>query len=148
MPGLIPFGLKIAILNREFRRRMDEKAADMGLTSVQLRVLGSVSRLEAAGKEEIHQNDLERLERVTHPAMTKMLQRLEHKGWIRCVPSEKDRRYKKITCTERSVGIHKVILAQDAEVLTDLCRDFTAEQAETLMELMDLLLDRIDPENK
>ena len=144
----MPFGLKIAILNREFRRRMDEKAADMGLTSVQLRVLGSVSRLEAAGKEEIHQNDLERLERVTHPAMTKMLQRLEHKGWIRCVPSEKDRRYKKINCTERSVGIHKVILAQDAEVLTDLCRDFTAEQAETLMELMDLLLDRIDPENK
>lgn len=144
----MPFGLKIAILNREFRRRMDEKAADMGLTSVQLRVLGSVSRLEAAGKEEIHQNDLERLERVTHPAMTKMLQRLEHKGWISCVPSEKDRRYKKITCTERSVGIHKVILAQDAEVLTDLCRDFTAEQAETLMELMDLLLDRIDPENK
>ena len=76
----------------------------MGLTSVQLRVLGSVSRLEAAGKEEIHQNDLERLEHVTHPAMTKMLQRLEHKGWISCVPSEKDRRYKKITCTERSVG--------------------------------------------
>ena len=144
----MPFGLKIAILNREFRRRMDEKAADMGLTSVQLRVLGSASRLEAAGKEEIHQNDLERLEHVTHPAMTKMLQRLEHKGWISCVPSEKDRRYKKITCTERSVGIHKVILAQDAEVLTDLCRDFTAEQAETLMELMDLLLDRIDPENK
>ena len=144
----MPFGLKIAILNREFRRRMDEKAADMGLTSVQLRVLGSVSRLEAAGKEEIHQNDLERLEHVTHPAMTKMLQRLEHKGWISCVPSEKDRRYKKITCTERSVGLHKVILAQDAEVLTDLCRDFTAEQAETLMELMDLLLDRIDPENK
>lgn len=144
----MPFGLKIAILNREFRRRMDEKAADMGLTSVQLRVLGSVSRLEAAGKEEIHQNDLERLEHVTHPAMTKMLQRLEHKGWISCVPSEKDRRYKKITCTERSVGIHKVILAQDAEVLTDLCRDFTAEQAESLMELMDLLLDRIDPENK
>ena len=51
MPGLMPVGLKIAILNREFRRRMDEKAAAMGLTSVQLRVLGSVSRLEAAGKE-------------------------------------------------------------------------------------------------
>ena len=148
MPGLMPFGLKIAILNREFRRRMDEKAADMGLTSVQLRVLGSVSRLEAAGREEIHQNDLERLEHVTHPAMTKMLQRLEHKGFIRCGPSEKDRRYKKITCTEQSRGIHKVILAQDAEVLTDLCRDFTEEQAETLLELIDRLLEQIDLEDK
>ena len=48
MPGMMPFGLKIAIINRAFRKRMDEKAADMGLTSVQLRVLGSISRLEAA----------------------------------------------------------------------------------------------------
>lgn len=97
MAGRMPFGLKIAIINREFRKRMDEKASAMGLTSVQLRVLGSISRLEAAGQEEIHQNDLERLEHVTHPAMTKMLQRLESKGLVRCVPSEIDRRYKKIT---------------------------------------------------
>ena len=33
MPGMMPFGLKIAIINRAFRKRMDEKAADMGLTS-------------------------------------------------------------------------------------------------------------------
>ena len=60
---MMPFGLKIAIINRAFRKKLDEKAAAMGLTAVQLRVLGSVSRLEAAGEEEIHQNDLERLER-------------------------------------------------------------------------------------
>ena len=71
MPGMMPFGLKIAIINRAFRKRMDEKAADMGLTSVQLRVLGSISRLEASGETEVHQNDLERIEHVTHPAMTK-----------------------------------------------------------------------------
>lgn len=146
MPGTMPFGLKIAIINRAFRKRMDEKAAAMGLTSVQLRVLGSVSRLEASGKEEVHQNDLERIEHVTHPAMTKLIQRLESKGFVRCAPSAQDRRYKKISCTERSVGIHKVILAQDAEALADLCRDFTQEQVETLMELVDLLLDKIDLE--
>ena len=77
MPGTMPFGLKIAIINRAFRKEMDEKTSDMGLTSVQLRVLGSVSRLEAAGETEIHQNDLVRIVHVTHPAMTKMLQRLE-----------------------------------------------------------------------
>ena len=55
MPGMMPFGLKIAIINRAFRKRMDEKAADMGLTSVQLRVLGSISRLEASGETEVHQ---------------------------------------------------------------------------------------------
>lgn len=137
---MMPFGLKIAIINRAFRKRMDEKASMMGLTSVQLRVLGSVSRLEAAGQEEIHQNDLEHIERVTHPAMTKLLQKLESKGFIQCVPSAKDRRYKKITCTERSAGIHKLILEQDAEALTELCSGFTKEQRETLLQMIDLLL--------
>jgi DNA-binding MarR family transcriptional regulator len=92
--GVMPFGLKISIITRAFRKRLDEKASAMDLTAVQLRVLGSVSRLEASGETEIHQNDLERIEHVTHPAMTKMLQRLESKGFVRCVSSELDRRYK------------------------------------------------------
>lgn len=144
MPGTMSFGLKIAIINRAFRKEMDEKASAMGLTSVQLRVLGSVSRLEAAGETEIHQNDLERIEHVTHPAMTKLLQRLEAKGFIQCVPSARDRRYKKITCTEKSRGIHNLILAQDAEVLSQLCAGFSQEEKETLLRLADKLLDRID----
>ncbi len=146
MATAMPFGLKIAILNRAFRKRLDEKAADMGLTSVQLRVLGSVSRLEEAGQAEIHQNDLERIEHVTHPAMTKLLQRLESKGFVRCVPSAQDRRYKKITCTEKSAGIHKVILAQDEEVLAEFCRDFTKEQRQTLQLLTDRMLQNIASE--
>lgn len=143
---MMPFGLKIAIINRAFRKRMDEKASAMGLTSVQLRVLGSVSRLEAAGETEIHQNDLERIEHVTHPAMTKLLQRLESKGFIQCVPSAKDRRYKKVTCTEKSIGIHKMILAQDEEVLSELCENFTEEQRADLLQMMDMLLKNIDME--
>ena len=146
MPGTMPFGLKIAILNRAFRKRMDEKAADMGLTSVQLRVLGSVSRLEAAGEGEIHQNDLERIEHVTHPAMTKLLQRLENKGFVRCVPSSRDRRYKAITCTEKSAGIHKLILQQDSEVLGEFCRNLTDAEQQTLQQLVDRLLQNADPE--
>ena len=141
---MMPFGLKIAILNRAFRKKLDEKAGAMGLTSVQLRVLGSISRLEAAGTAEIHQNDLEQLEHVTHPAMTKLLQRLEHKGWIRCMPSAHDRRYKKITCTAQSAGIYKLILAQDEEVFAELCRGLTEAQRQTLSHLFDLILQNID----
>ena len=141
---MMPFGLKIAILNRAFRKKLDEKAGAMGLTSVQLRVLGSISRLEAAGTAEIHQNDLEQLEHVTHPAMTRLLQRLEHKGWIRCMPSAHDRRYKKITCTAQSAGIYKLILAQDEEVFAELCRGLTEAQRQTLSHLFDLILQNID----
>lgn len=142
----MPFGLKIAIINRAFRKKLDEKAETLGLTSVQLRVLGSISRLEAAGQTEIHQNDLERLEHVTHPAMTKLLQRLEAKGFVQCVPSEKDRRYKKISCTEQSTGIHNMILQQDEEVFSDLCRNLTQDQRQELERLADLILGNIESE--
>lgn len=141
---MMPFGLKIAIINRAFRKKLDEKACNMGLTSVQLRVLGSISRLEAAGETEIHQNDLERLEHITHPAMTKHIQQLERKGFVRCVSSEQDRRYKKITSTEKSAGIHKVILAHDREVFSELCGNLTEEQQNTLIQLTDIILKGID----
>lgn len=141
---MMPFGLKVAIINRAFRKKLDEKACTMGLTSVQLRVLGSISRLEAAGETEIHQNDLERLEHITHPAMTKHIQQLERKGFVRCVSSEQDRRYKKITCTEQSAGIHKIILAHDREVFNELCGNLTQEQQDTLVQLTDIILKGID----
>lgn len=141
---MMPFGLKISIISRAFRKRLDEKAAALGLTSVQLRVLGSISRLEAAGEQEIHQKDLERIEHVTHPAMTRLLQRLESKGFVRCLPSSQDRRYKRITCTEKSAGIHEMILQQDQEVLAALCADFTPAQKKALQQLADMLLQNID----
>lgn len=143
---MMPFGLKIAIINREFRKRLDEKARDMGLTSVQLRILGSISRLEAAGETEIHQNDLERLEHITHPAMTKHIQHLERKGVVRCVPSEQDRRYKKISCTEQSAGIHQMILEHDREVFEELCASLTQEQRHILNQLTDIIVKGIDTE--
>lgn len=144
MAGAMPFGLKIAIINRAFRKRLDEKAAAMGLTAVQLRVLGSISRLEASGRAEIHQNDLEQIERVSHPAMTKLLQRLESKGFVTCETSAMDRRYKKVACTEKSAGIHNLILAQDAEVFDELCRDLTDAQRVSLLQMADLILEHIE----
>ncbi len=145
---MMPFGLKIGIMNRAFRKKLDEKAGALGLTSVQLRVLGSISRLEASGEKEIHQNDLERLEHVTHPAMTKLLQRLESKGFVRCFPSEKDRRYKRIVCTEQSSEIYKMILEQDQAVFSELCSAMTEEQKQTLLLLSDMILQKIEAEQE
>lgn len=143
----MPFGLKIAIISREFRKKLDEKAASMGLTSVQLRVLGSVSRLEAAGKREIHQNDLERIEHVTHPAMTKLIKKLESKGFVSCSSDANDKRCKLISSTPKSEGIHKAIIEHDEAVLEELCKDFSQEQKKALLSSIDMLIDNIDSQN-
>ncbi len=147
MDNVMPFGLQIAIINRAFRKKLDEKASSMGLTAVQLRVLGSVSRLEEKGGGEIHQNDLEKLERVTHPAMTGIIAKLQAKGFVTCVASASDRRYKKINCTEKAKGVHRFILDQDREVMESLCENFTAKQKENLIEGLRLLLGNIDSDS-
>ena len=39
-------GLRFSILDREFKKKLEERANRMGLTAVQLRVLGELSRAE------------------------------------------------------------------------------------------------------
>ena len=56
----------------------------MGLTAVQLRVLGEVSRSESKGVEEINQKDLEKALAVTHPTMTEIIKRLEKNNAVIC----------------------------------------------------------------
>jgi len=46
----MPLGLRIAIIDRAFRRKMDEWAEEIGITAVQLRVLGEVSLMEDSGR--------------------------------------------------------------------------------------------------
>jgi DNA-binding MarR family transcriptional regulator len=70
-----------------FKRKMDERAKEMNLTSVQLRVLGEVSLTESMGVEEINQKNLEKFEKVTHPSMTGIIQRLEE-PWFHYMQSK------------------------------------------------------------
>ena len=142
MPGAMPFGLKIAVINREFRKKMDEKAAAMGLTSVQLRVLGTISRLEAAGKEEIHQKDLEKIERVTHPAMTRLLQRLESKDLSAAFPASGSK-VKAITCTISPARLQADLGARRRS-LSGLVPEFHKRAAGRIARLTDLILQGVD----
>lgn len=147
MPNDIPLGLRIAIIDRAFKRRMDERARAMGLTAVQLRVLAEIDWRESEGAEEIHQNDLEQAERVSHPAMTGILQRLEQKGFIVCAPGRLDRRCKRVACTKKAVGVHRALEAQDREVLAELCAGLTPEEAEAFVSITDRIVRGLDLKN-
>lgn len=145
MAGNKPIGLRIAIIDRTFKRKMDERAGRLGLTFSQLRILGEISLMESSGISEINQRDLEKVEQVTHPTMTGIIKRLESKGFVECTPSPSDRRYKKISCTNKVADIHKEIAAMDEEVLAEICGSLTPEQTEEFIHLTDLIVDNISP---
>ena len=67
-----PCGARFSMLSRAFKRRIDERVGQMGLTAVQCDVLGNLHRL-CLTRQEVLQKDLEKMSRVTHPTMTDII---------------------------------------------------------------------------
>ncbi len=143
MNKYIPPGRRFSIIDRAIKYRIDEGAEKLGLTAVQFRVLGELSRLEASGVEEVNQRDLERAEQVTHPTMTATIKRLEKKGFVTCTTSPVDHRYKKISCTEKSADIYKELAARDEAIMREICGGISEEEIETLLRITDKILKNI-----
>lgn len=139
----LPYGLKIAIIDRTFKRMMDKWASDMGLTFAQIRVLKEISEMEEQGISEINQKDLEKYEKVSHPTMTGILQRLESKGFVKCCPSEIDKRLKKISCTDQSKNMFKKLDAKDYQVFHEMCKGFSQEEITMLNSFFDRIIANI-----
>lgn len=139
----IPTGRRFAIIDRAFKYRLEKKAEQLGLTAVQLRVLGVLSRLEASGAEEIHQRDLEQAEQVTHPTMTEMIKRLEKKGFVVCSTSTADRRFKRIRCTESSRYLYEELEKEEEKIAEELCQGLSATDRDALLRITDRILENI-----
>lgn len=143
MSDYIPLGRRFAIIDRAFKHHLNKKADQLGLTAVQLRVLGELSRMEASGVREVNQRDLEQAEQVTHPTMTEMIKRLEKKGFVTCTTSATDRRYKKISCTERSRNLYQELAQADEAITETICNGLSAAEKAELIRLTDCMLDNI-----
>lgn len=144
MDEKMPLGLMFAIIDRAFKKKVDKKIQDMELTPVQFRILGEISHLESKGVEEINQRDLEKVEKITHPAMTGIIQRLESKGFIICTPSPRDKRYKKISCTDKTTDIHKMIDIMDEQLLAELCQGLSQEEIDTYVRITKHIISNIN----
>lgn len=147
MQEKLPCGLKIAIIDRAFKRIMDKWASDMELTFAQVRVLTEISDMEDKGISEINQKDLERYEKVSHPTMTGILQRLESKGFVKCCTSEVDKRFKKISCTEKSVGMNKKLEQKDNQIFKEICKGFSENEIKTFNSFLDRIIENISADD-
>jgi DNA-binding MarR family transcriptional regulator len=139
----IPPGLRFSILNRAFKRKLEDRASEMGLTAVQLQVLGELRRLEVIGDSEINQRDLENAVSVTHPTMTEIIKRLEKKGAVVCTTSRADKRYKKINTTPQYANIHIELETMDRTVFKELCQGLSDQQVEEFMKLSSVMIDNV-----
>ena len=137
----MPVGLRFSILDRYFRKRMDDLLRERELTGVQFGVLGQLRRLECGGTEEVNQRDLEEATHVTHPTMTEIVKRLEKQGFAECRPSARDRRYKSIRSTQKAAELLQELAELDTGVFDALCRGLSGEEVDALLRITDKMLD-------
>jgi DNA-binding MarR family transcriptional regulator len=138
-----PPGIRLAILSKSFKRKLEERASEKGLTAVQLRVLGELRHLEISGVNEINQRDLENAVSVTHPTMTEIIKRLEKKGAVVCTVSSTDKRYKKINSTPEYSDIHIELEEMDRLVFKELCVGLNDRQIKEFMQISDIMIGNV-----
>lgn len=143
MEHLLPMGLRFSLLHRAFKKQLDARLQEKGLTGVQFGVLGQLRRLRRAGQEEINQRDLEEAMHVTHPTMTEIVKRLEKQGFVSCAPSERDRRFKSIRPTEKAAALQQEMDELDDSIYHELCRGLTPEEVEAFGTILNKMLDHV-----
>ena len=103
MKERMPIGFKFKQINNVYEKEFNNRLRKLGITSSQCAVLDYLFNCEEA----VNQRDIERALCLRNPTVTGILQRLEEKGFILSVPSNKDRRCKNIHLTEKAYDIQK-----------------------------------------
>ncbi len=133
-------GRLIKILDITIEREMNRQLAQFDLTSTQGRILGF---LNANQKNEVCQKDIEQEFSLSHPTMSNILQRMETKEMIFTAPLPQDRRFKKVSLTEKGKSLHQEILNHIEKMETQMRVGLPETKQEELISMLNSLIQNI-----
>lgn len=99
-----PIGFMFKQINNVYEKEFNSRLRTLGITASQCAVL---DYLFVSSKEEVTQRDIEKALSLKNPTVTGLLKRLDEKGFILSVPSNKDRRCNNIFLTEKAYDIRR-----------------------------------------
>jgi len=117
--------LQIKMLNTAVERILNQEMAEFGLTYTQTTVIGYL--LENSDRD-VCQKDIEYSLGLTHPTVSSILRRMEAVGIIRTETQAADRRYKKITLTEKAIRQREQIQLKYCKVKEKLFEGVSQQQ--------------------
>ena len=128
-------GKLIGMVRAQLMAALDDELADLGLTGAQLPILHWITRTpEATGAT------LCRCIGTDTGSMTRMLDRLEEKGFIRRVRSQADRRVVHLELTAAGKALMPLITPRVIKVLNQHLAGFSKKELETLKKLLRRIL--------
>jgi DNA-binding MarR family transcriptional regulator len=92
--------------------------------------------LHNLGRDEINPLDVQNDQMLTHQTVAGILQRLEGKGFIRCTQSQKDKRYKRITVTQKGIELEAFLKGAAADSEARLVRGMSEKDRKEFSRLL------------
>ncbi|KMZ55206.1 MarR family winged helix-turn-helix transcriptional regulator [Dorea sp. D27] len=143
MQERLPIGFVFKQINNVYEKEFNNLLRTLGITASQCAVL---DYLFSSRKEEVNQRDIEKALSLKNPTVTGLLKRLDEKGFILIVPSNKDKRCKVVYLTEKAYDIQRRMEADRKKIDKKLTIGMTKKEIEALQKMLGKVLYNIsDP---
>ena len=104
MKERMPIGFMFKQISTIYEKDFNRLLKTLGITASQCAVLDYLFR---SSEEAVNQRDIEKALSLRNPTVTGLLKRLDDKGYILSVPSDRDKRCKNIYLTEKAYDIQR-----------------------------------------
>lgn len=143
MQERLPIGFVFKQINNVYEKEFNNILRTLGITASQCAVL---DYLFSSQKEEVTQRDIEKALSLKNPTVTGLLKRLDEKGFILIVPSNKDKRCKNVYLTEKAYDIQRRMEADRKKIDRKLTIGMSKKEIEALQKMLGRVLYNIaDP---
>ncbi len=139
LPPAKGVGLLVHDVGRLLRRRIDQQAQNIGLTSAQWRVLSSVARAEMRNEEPLNQATLADQMDMEPITLSRQIDRMQAAGLIERRPDPADRRAYRLYLTDDA----RPLVEKFRAIATDCLGDALIGVSEEELELVADVLGRI-----
>ena len=131
-------------LNNALIKQKNRNMAEYGLTSIQADVLVYV--LMNYQKREVNQLDVQAVFKLTNPTVSGIVDRLEEKGFIKRVRSEKDARFRSLVALPKGIALEQTLGPCAVAAESYLVKNMSQEEQVEFNRLLKVALDTMEAE--
>ena len=135
-----PIGPLLRTIHTAIDQKINVRVQEMELTSAQLFVLHYIIR---NADRDIYQKDIESHFELSHATVAGLIARLESKGFLVCIPSEQDKRFKRLCATEKAMCCDQQMGKNIEQIEQLTLNGFSAEEAQQLHLYLDRILSNL-----
>ncbi len=130
-------GFMFKQINTIYEKDFNQLLRTIGITSSQCAVLDYLFR---SSEEVVNQRDIEKALSLRNPTVTGLLKRLDEKGYILSVPSDRDKRCKNIYLTEKAYDIQRRMEADRKKIDKKLTLGMNKKEKAALEKMLERVL--------